>query len=1257
MIKHLHSFSPRNFSLQTAACLFVFFAFTAVAEAQQVIYSTNFGTTATTLGTLQTNWTAGGVNNLQLSIATASTGYSTPIAASAGSNLCDCGTTTGVSTATLAGAVNTTGFNNIRVLMSYRGTASYTGPVSFDWSTDGVTWNALTFTPTYDATWRLAQANWYTLPAGAENQSNLRFRFTFTRNSAGAENFKIDDFTVMGTSTAGPTLATHYFRSRQSGNYEYASTWQSSADNVTWVNASLAPTSAAAAITIQSPHSVTINDASSGKTMTINSGATLSQTNGVTFTLLDAAGTDLTIFGTFVLNGSIPTYGSSTFSVESGGVVRAARNTSPGLSDDFVHSNTNITFRTGSVFEWNTSEIFQSSGNTYFNSATEQPIFRITANVTFGAGASTTVNGFFEVASGVTVTITNAGARIFRDGFGGAGTINMSNGSIQVTGTNSATTRITGTGTTNLSGTTTGVFINNLAQVTLNSNYTVNGAGFNFTVSSGGWLNCGTNVLSGTGNFVLASGGRLGIGSTVGITDAGLGNIQTTGRSYSSGANYLYNNGTANQVTGGFSTTPTANRVNSLIIANTGFTVTLSAGNNNLTATVLELNNGIFAAGTGQNINIANGGRVNGNGGTQPNNATAGTVTFVAGAGVSQTNGNASGRPALYSVILNCGVDFNGNPNTNSATIVNGLQLNGGSFVTEAPFYETGSSLIYNNGGTFARNVEWGSASNQGYPHHVVVQNSTVLDLFTNSVSPAELSAGGDLVIGNATGRGEVYMNNNMNKPLLIRGNLIIGSTGVAAANNSRLRLSDVIGGDLILHGNFERHSNGLFDDVNRAVFLRGSTNSAISTPGVTPGAGSNPATQFFSFLFIDKSAITNTVTLNCPVAVSNTLHLTSGQVATSLTNLLILPAGTFYAGGTDNSFVTGPMRKIGNTSFRFPVGKPETTGPASRGTPLVGGFRPIEMSAPGNSGDAYTAEFFLANANLLGPVAAPAAPLVVRVSACEYWALDRFSGSSNTPLNVTVMWEARSKCNYGSYVSNPATTVLVRNTGTPLVSSSGNWNEYGGTGTGSTTTGTVTWNNFNFFNSNRTPLALGSININDNLLPFELADFQAAGKGKQVQLDWRVTNNQQMKEYTIERSRDGRRFELLKTVGARVQEQQASYTQLDPAPFAGWNFYRLRALTQQGEVYYSETRRVKMGQVAEISISPNPAHNILNIRIPGAANVTELTLSNSAGQVLFQLKPTVDVLTVDLSAWPAGVYYLRIITTNGINVKQFVKE
>jgi hypothetical protein len=1052
---------------------------------------------------------------------------------------------------------------------------------------------------------------------------------------------------------SGSSSATDYFRSRQTGNWSSASTWESSSDNSNWINATLSPTSSANTIRVWNNHTVTINANSSADQLTVESGATLNHTNGITFTLNDGSGNDMTVIGTYVINGTMPS-GSGTTIVNSGGIVRADGNSSPGESDNFAFSTSNSSFLTGSIFEWNSTSQFGSSNVTYFSSATEKPTFRVTSSISLavgaGAGNNTTIRGLLEVNGSVSFDL--AGTKTFRDGIIGTGTINQvaGSGALYITANDA---QLGGSGAINLNSTS-GLQISSAAIVTMISNKIVNGSTNDFTVASGGRLNCSTYVISGTADFVLADGGTLGIGSTGGIASSGAtGNIQTTGRIFSSAANYIYN-GSGNQITGNFTTAPTANTVNFLTAASGG-TVTLT--NTNLTATALYLNTGYFASGTGQNLNIAAGGNIYGNGGANPNSATAGSITFL---GTGTTHGLTPSNPSLYHVIIGNGVNFNGT-GAASATIMNTLQLNSGGFVSQAPFYQTGSTLIYNTGGVYGRNVEWGSASNQGYPHHVTVQGNTIVDLNTNAIVPAQLSLAGDLTIGNSTGRGEVYMNNGMNKPLQVYGNLVIGNSN-AAADNSILYLSTTGGGDLWLHGNFTRYNNSFYTENSRAIYFKGTTNSTINTPNITitPGV----PTQYFSYFRMDKTNANYNVTLDCPVGIYNEITLTKGNVVSTNTNQLVMNNGstvvgmnygTRVSGGSDSSFVNGPMKKIGNSAFVFPVGKPFASNPIT-GVP-VGGHHIIAISGPGNATDAFVAEYYLGDANLMGPIVVPASPWVVRVSACEYWRLEKETAPAAT-VNVTLSWTAKSNCNV-KYVDHLPTLVIVHNTANSSNGTApftGNWDNFGNDGgtTGTVAAGTITWNNVSTFS----PFALGTTNMNTNPLPLNLNRFNATPAKKAIDLEWAVGNNDEQQSYTLERSKDGINFEAITNVAALKDIQVAEYVYADEQPLTGWNYYRLRATDHQLKQATSRIVRVWWGTgPAVVSVLPNPATEKIVINLPDPSSITEIQIVNVTGQVLKQIKSVQFTNEITISSLQAGMYYIRLFGKNGLITKTFIKQ
>ena len=1074
------------------------------------------------------------------------------------------------------------------------------------------------------------------LPADCNNEASVFVRWIMTSNTSedngtvgSSGTSRIDDILVRGVLISSVTNSTDHFRSKTSGDWYDPTSWQSSTNGSTWVDADLSPTSAANSITIQPTHTISILNNISADQLTISSGAFLNHASNAVFTLDNGSGVDMTINGTYIINGAIPS-GTGTYTVESGGAIRADANIGGNSDDIAFQSNNKVLFKTGSVFEWNSS-IFGTSGVTYFNSASEKPTFRISSNAgNVGSGGATVINGLLEVNG--SITWDNGGTKAFRDGITGSGTITQTNtsGTLIIAGSTSAV--LGGTGAINLDNA--GLQISSGASVLLTGNKTVNNSNFiNY-----GTLECQTFAITGSTTFTNANLATLLIGSPQGITASGAtGNIQTSGRVFNSNGLYNYN-GSVSQQTG----TGLPVSVSILAVSNTGAagnnTVTLTTNNTTVTNSFI-LNNGYFAAGSTGNLQIAAGGTIFGSGGHTINDPSAGNIVFL---GSGSTIGITSGNPLLYSVIINGAVDFNG-PGAGSATILNRLQLNAGSSVPDAPFYQGGSSLVYSTGGVYSRNVEWGSAGDQGYPHHVTVQAGTIVDLNSNPIGPAQLEIGGDLTVGNTNGSGQVYMNNSMNKPLWVRGNLIIGSTN-SAANGSILWLSQTTGGDLWLEGSFTRYNNGSYTDNDRAIFFKGSGNASISTPDVsiTPGT----PTQYFSYALMDKTNGTEIVTLNCPVGITQIMTFTKGIVLSTANYPLVFNDNSAVSGASDLSFVNGPVKKIGNDAFLFPVGKPLISSPS------VGGYRYIGITPVSNTSttDAFTAEFIQSSATALGPITDP---LITRVSRCEYWKLDKTNGAANLAVHVTASWTARSNCNVvGSvpYISDLPTLAIAHFNGTSW-NAAGGFGNYGG---GSTVaSGNITWNNVSVFS----PFSLASTDFLENLLPLDVSGFNARARTTDVAIDWMVSNNNEQDEFILERSRDGIRFENLKVVPVKVILFTATYAEEDKQPYQGWNYYRLRAVDKLGKERISRVIKVWFGRDQQIRVSPNPASEKIIVSFAEPSSISQIELVNISGQVLQRIQTMKFNNEINISHLQAGMYYLRISGKNGLSTKSFIKQ
>jgi hypothetical protein len=443
------------------------------------------------------------------------------------------------------------------------------------------------------------------------------------------------DSTIAGTRTATTTEATTIdslgefvvgvqvtagaYRSKATGNWNVVGTWERF-NGTTWVNAVATPTSTDGLITIRTGHTVTVTAVVTIDQTFVEAGGQIT-VNGANLTLNAATSNCLVVNGTLRMQSAndITNATAARLIIGSGGTYQHARN---GGNIPLATWNANSTCEITGVTNTVPGNRNQTFGNFRWNAASQSaniafgttiPIvngnFEVNSTSTFQLQVTTTsttftVNKNLIVTGGTVVLITgaanltvngidtvniSAGSLIFRTNVSnGTITMNVANAFIVSGGTVDMSQRNNAGsfGTVNLAGdfrhtggtiTETnaayGIFVFNGSSIqTFQSGGTVSND-IRYTVNSGATLALGTSVMSGS-QFTLSSGGGLIIGSTGGIASAGAtGNIQTTTRTYSSSANYIYN-GSAAQVTGIFTTTPTASTLNLLSVDNaSGVTV------------------------------------------------------------------------------------------------------------------------------------------------------------------------------------------------------------------------------------------------------------------------------------------------------------------------------------------------------------------------------------------------------------------------------------------------------------------------------------------------------------------------------------------------------------------------------------------------------------------------------------------------------------------------------------------------------------
>lgn len=236
----------------------------------------------------------------------------------------------------------------------------------------------------------------------------------------------------------------------------------------------------------------------------------------------------------------------------------------------------------------------------------------------------------------------------------------------------------------------------------------------------------------------------------------------------------------------------------------------------------------------------------------------------------------------------------------------------------------------------------------------------------------------GDLTWINNSDYGQNYLGNASPDYDFIYGNLTV-------INNSWGDMSLGLGGDqpVKIHGNLSINSENGPVNIHTITFTDDNT-SHLTQAGSMPIVIDNLYMQKYGGgrLFIDQD-----------VRVNSLLNLDGGYVFTEPGKLLTLGDGCVASTGTPgNSFVQGPLKKIGNQSFTFPIAD-------FRNNRYW--YAPLTISAPSSSTDEFTASYFHKDPNTDGYDTAAYAPGFGGISVKEYWNLARNNGNSNVTVSL----------------------------------------------------------------------------------------------------------------------------------------------------------------------------------------------------------------------------------------------------------------
>ncbi len=443
---------------------------------------------------------------------------------------------------------------------------------------------------------------------------------------------------------------------------------------------------------------------------------------------------------------------------------------------------------------------------------------------------------------------------------------------------------------------------------------------------------------------------------------------------------------------------------------------------------------------------------------------------------------------------------------------------------------------------------------------------------------------------------------------VVIQGDLVNKAGGNSDINNS---------GTIKINGNLidSATTGEMFSTTSGKIVLSGTSIQSVK---------GQKRTHFYDIEIDNPSG----VILDTAVFIHNTLELTNGIIYSSTGNEVNMLDGSSYTGGSDNSFVDGPMIKTGNTDFVFPVG--------DKGR--IQQIAILDLS----SSETFTAEYVRGtppqNTNFTGNL--------TRVSSVEYWHLTPSSGSPQ--INMALYWNNGDS----SGITNPQTLLIAHQ------KSNGQWEDISYiSGTGAATAGSIKGGPVSTYSL----YSLGTTNYVDNPLPIELLSFEAEAKDNfTVDLTWITASEQNNDFFTVERSQFGKQWEEVGIVkGAGNSNQILRYALTDNSPFGGISYYRLKQTDFNGSFTYSEIKVVQFNlDQATISLYPNPTKGLVYLK--NIQTEYQYILSNMVGEIIQKgmINKNSEFHLENLSP---GVYNLRLYKLEANNstyqVFKIIKE
>ena len=205
--------------------------------------------------------------------------------------------------------------------------------------------------------------------------------------------------------------------------------------------------------------------------------------------------------------------------------------------------------------------------------------------------------------------------------------------------------------------------------------------------------------------------------------------------------------------------------------------------------------------------------------------------------------------------------------------------------------------------------------------------------------------------------------------------------------------------------------------------------------------------------------------------------------------------------------------------------------------------------------------------------------------------------------------------------------------------------------------------------NGNGQNIYIDDINIyTKGSLPLTLVQFAAQQNASDITLKWQTANEINVNNFEVERSIDGKSFEMTGSKKATGNTSTNTFYQfIDESAYnqkSSAIYYRLKMVDNDGKFTYSNVVVLKIGEKQSLNVYPNPASDIIHVEITNSNNVNtknNIQIVDYLGRIVYENKVTTTLgtqtLDVNISHLTKGNYVLMLKNDSDIKIAKFIKD